>query len=122
MAVQEYLPGRPTKRLVRLVRAHLWRYGIRPRGKQWRAAWSWAHAISNSYFYPHWPSSSEISTQYVLLLLVEMKESSALRLPYRANKVIPDEVRAMLPGNPVPLLIHEPVLDGKQAGNGDVAE
>jgi hypothetical protein len=122
MAEQRDLPGWPTKRLVRLVRAHLWRYGIRPHGKQWRAAWSWAHAISNSYFYPHWPSSSEIGTQYVLLLLVEMKESCALRLPYRANKVIPDEVRAMLPRNPVPLLIHEPVLDGKKAENGDVAE
>ena len=122
MAEQRDLPGWPKKRLVKLVRAHLWRYGIRPRGRQWRAAWSWAHAISNSYFYPHWPSSSEISTQYVLLLLVEMKQNFALRLPYRANKVIPDEVRAMLPCNPVPLLIHEPVLDGKKAETGDVEE
>lgn len=51
-----------------------------------------------------------------------MKQNFALRLPYRANKVIPAEVRAMLPGNPVPLLIHEPVLDGKKAEIGDVAE
>lgn len=122
MAVQEYLPGRPTKRLVKLVRAQLWRYGIRPRGKQWRAAWSWAHAISNSYSYPHWPSSSEIGTQYVLLLLMEMKEASGLRLPYRANKVIPDEVRAMLPSNPVPLLIHEPVFAGEKTNNGNAAD
>lgn len=102
--------------------AALGKVRIRPRGKAWRAAWSWAYAIANSYFYSHWPSSSEISTQYVLLLLVEMKESSALRLPYRANKVIPDEVRAMLPGNPVRLLIHEPVLAGEKPKNGDVAE
>jgi hypothetical protein len=107
MAVQEYLPGRPSRRLVKLVRRHLWGYGIRPRGRQWRAAWSWADAVANSYYNHHWPSSTEISTQYVLLLLVEMKKCRALRLPYRANKVIPDEVRAMLPGNPVPLLIHE---------------
>lgn len=122
MAVQEYLPGRPTKRLVKLVRAHLRSFGIRPRGKQWRAAWSWAQAIANSYFHPHWPTSSEISTQYILLLLVEMKANFSLRLPYRANKVIPDEVRAMLPSNLVPLLIHEPVLDGKKAEMGDIAE
>jgi hypothetical protein len=38
-----------------------------------------------------------------------MKSSSALRLPYRAGKVIPEAVRALLPGNPMPLLIHEPV-------------
>jgi hypothetical protein len=50
------------------------------------------------------------------------KDSCALRLPYRASKVFPDEVLAMLPGNPVPLLIHETVLDGKKAENGDVAE
>jgi len=51
-----------------------------------------------------------------------MKENSALRLPYRANKVIPDEVRAMLPNIPVPLLIHESVLAGENPKNGDVAE
>ena len=112
MAAQEYLPGRPTKRLVRLVRSHLWRYGIRPAWKPWRATWSWAHAIAISYYHTHWPSASEISTQYILLLLVEMKANFSLRLPHRASRVIPDEVRAMLPGNPVPLLIHEPVLDG----------
>ena len=122
MAVQEYLPGRPTIRLVKLVRAQLFRYGIRPRGKSWRAAWSWAHAIAISYFYPHWPTSSEISTQYVLLLLMEMKEASGLRLPYRANKVIPDEVRAMLPSNPVPLLIYEPVFAGDKTTNGNAAD
>jgi len=112
MAEQRDLPGSPKKRLVKLVRAHLWRYGIRPRGQHWRAAWSWAAAIANSYFHTHWPSASEIATQYLLLLLIEMKGSYALRLPYRANKVIPDDVRALLPCNPVPLLIHEPVIKG----------
>ena len=36
MAVQEYLPGSPTKRLVKLI---LRKYGIKPRGQQWRATW-----------------------------------------------------------------------------------
>lgn len=122
MAEQRDLPGWPKKRLVKQVRAHLWHYGIRPRGRPWRAAWSWASAISNSYFRTSWPSSTEIATQYVLLLLVEMKESCAIRLPYRASKVIPDEVRAMLPCNPVPLLIQEPVLTDETPKIGQVAE
>ena len=107
MAEQRDLPGWPKKRLVKAVRSHLWRYGIRPQRTAWLAAWSWASAIANSYFHTHWPSAAEISTQYLLLLLAEMKGHRALRLPYRANQVIPDHVRAMLPANPVPLLIHE---------------
>jgi hypothetical protein len=58
----------------------------------------------------------------VLLLLVEMKANLSLRLPYRAGTVIPPDVRAMLPSNSIPMLIHEPVLDGRMAENGDVAE
>lgn len=111
MAEQRDLPGWPKKRLVKDVRRHLSHYGIRPQHTPWIAAWSWANAIANSYFHTHWPSSSEISTQYLLLLLAEMKRNHALRLPYRANKIIPDQVRAMLPGNLVPLLIHEPASD-----------
>ena len=34
MAVQEYLPGSPTKRLVKLVRMILRKYGIKPRGQR----------------------------------------------------------------------------------------
>jgi len=56
MTVPEYLAGRPTKRLVKLVRMILRNYGIKPRGQQWRATWIWAHAISISYYYPHWPT------------------------------------------------------------------
>lgn len=119
MAMQEYLPGRPTKRLVKLVRAHLRSYGIRPRGKPWSAAWSWAYAIANSYLSPQWPTSYEISTQYVLLLLVEMKANQSLRLPYRAGTVVPPDVRAMLPNNSVPMLIHEPVFTDDNAKECD---
>ena len=114
MAVPEYLPGNPKKRLVKLVRMILRKYGIKPRGQQWRATWLWAHAVSDSYFYPQWPTALEISTQYVLLLLSEIKESDGLKLPYRAGSVIPAEVRALLPSNPAPLLIHEPVINGSE--------
>ncbi len=51
MAVPEYLGGRPTKRLVKLVRMILRNYGIKPRGQQWRATWVWANAISISYYF-----------------------------------------------------------------------
>ena len=114
MAEQQDLPGWPKKRLVKDVRRHLWRYGIRPRHTPWIATWSWASAIANSYFHTSWLSASEISTQYLLLLLAEMKGNHALRLPYRAGKVIRAQVRAFLPGNPVPLFIQEPHL-GEQS-------
>jgi len=104
MAEQRDLSGWPKKRLVRDVRRHLWHYGIRPKGEAWRAAWSWASAIANSYYHTHWPMPSEIASQYVLFLLANMKESCCLKLPYRANKVIPDEVRRLLPSSPLPLL------------------
>ena len=108
MAEQRDLPGWPKKRLVKAVRSHLWRYGIRPQRTPWLAAWSWASAVAHTYFHTHWPSATEISTQYLLLLLADMKTNRALRLPYRASQVMPDPVRGMLPANPVPLLIHEP--------------
>ena len=104
MAEHRELPGWPRKRLVKQVRSHLWSYGIRPKGEAWRAAWTWAHAIAQSYYHTSWPLPSEIATQYVLLLLTEMKGNFALKLPYRADKVIPDEVRQLLPDSPVELL------------------
>lgn len=101
MAEHKELPGWPTKRLVKQVRSHLWHYGIRPRGQAWRAAWAWAGAIANSYYHTHWPLPTEIASQYVLLLLCDMRESHALKLPYRANKVVPDDVRRLLPTTPL---------------------
>lgn len=108
MTDERELPGWTKKRLVAQVRSHLWHYGIRPKGQAWRATWSWASAIANSYVYTHWPLPSEIATQYVLLLLAEMKESHMLKLPFRANKVIPDDVRRMLPTDSIPLLVEKP--------------
>ncbi len=98
MAEERSLPGWPRKKLVREVRRHLSSYGIRPtRHSLWRATWTWAEAIARSYYHTHWPMGSEIGTQYLLLLLAEMKSNSALRLPFRADKIIPQEVAALLP-------------------------
>jgi hypothetical protein len=97
MAEDRNLHGWPRKRLVKAVRSHLWGYGIRPKGEAWAATWVWAAAIANSYFHTHWPLPSEIATQYVLLLLSEMKQNHSLKLPFRANKIVPEEVRQLLP-------------------------
>jgi len=98
MAEERSLPGWPRKKLVKEVRRHLWHYGIRPtRTDIWRAVWAWADAIARSYWHTHWPLPSEIATQYILLLLAEMKSSFMLRLPYRAGEIIPAEVAALLP-------------------------
>ncbi len=98
MAEERSLPGWPKKKLVKDVRRHLWRYGIRPtRSDLWRATWAWAEKISRSYWHVHWPQAWEIGTQYMLLLLIQMKENRCLRLPYRASDHIPPEVAALLP-------------------------
>ena len=105
MAEEKSLPGWPKKKLVRDVRRHLSHYGIRPQNQFtiWQATWSWASAIANSYWHTHWPLPSEIASQYILLLLAEMQSSHQLKLPYRARKVVPPEVRAILPGPPHPV-------------------
>jgi hypothetical protein len=109
MAEERSLPGWPKKKLVREVRRHLWHYGIRPtKFTIWQATWAWADAIARSYWHKHWPLPSEIGTQYILLLLAEMKSSSMLRLPYRAQEVIPAEVAAMLPMQPLAIAENRP--------------
>ena len=98
MAEERSLPGWPKKKLVKEVRRHLWHYGIRPtKFTLWQATWSWAYQIAKSYWHTHWPMATEIATQYLLLLLCEMKESHMLRLPYRAGDHIPPEVARLLP-------------------------
>lgn len=109
MAEDLDLPGWPRKRLVKAVRSHLWRYGIRPKGDAWRATWAWASAIANSYSHIHWPLPFEIAAQYVLLLLAEMQRNHGLKLPYRAGKVVPDQVRLLLADSSLAL----PALNGK---------
>lgn len=98
MADERTLPGWPKRKLVREVRKHLSHYGIRPNQFSiWQATWAWASAIAQSYYQTHWPLPSEIATQYIVLLLAEMQKNCLLKLPYRASKVVPAEVRAMLP-------------------------
>jgi hypothetical protein len=105
MAEERTLPGWPKRKLVREVRKHLTHYGIRPNQFSiWQATWAWANAVAQSYYQTHWPLPSEIATQYIFLLLGEMQKNRLLKLPYRANKVVPAEVRALLPAGQTTLL------------------
>ena len=97
MADDRTLPGWPKKQLVKDVRRHLAHYGIRPSClNAWRTTWIWAEAIARSYWQTHWPLPSEIASQYILLLLAEMKKSHMLNLPYRADTVLPAEAAVAL--------------------------
>lgn len=91
MTQDRELPGWPAKRLVKEVRSHLWRFGIRPKrdGDAWRATWEWARGIADSYYHSRWPTATQIATQYMLLLLLEMRSSAMLRLAPRAREHAP---------------------------------
>ena len=109
MAEDWSLPGCPKKKLVREVKRHLWRYGIRPvllMTTTWKQTWTWAAQIAHSYKNPlrSWPYATEIATQYIVLLLAEMKGDFALRLPYRAMKELPEAVALKL-GATTPLAL-----------------
>lgn len=120
MAEARDLPGWPKKKLVRLVRAHLWHYGIRPQGETWRATWSWASAVARSYYYTNWPTPYEIGSQYLLLLLAQMHANHALKLPHRAHQVIPPEALRLLPASPIPLLTAREAVKHKQSDRQDL--
>lgn len=96
MAEDRWLPGWPKKRLVKDVRRHLRTYGIRPVDSVWQATWAWASAIARSYYRTLWPMPSEIAAQYVFLLLHQMRQYHNLKLPYRANDIVPEEVRQLV--------------------------
>lgn len=117
-----YLPGNPSKLLIRKVRQHLKGYGIVPRGTYasrnnlWKLAWRWAWSVAESYdtyrvLKEHerrrhrWPSPSEIGAQYLALLLAEMRDNHDLKLPFRASDHCPLEARVAL----APASTHEPL-------------
>lgn len=105
MAESRDLPGWPKKRLVRDVRRHLWSYGIRPTStKLWQETWAWANRIAKSYVYCSWPIPSEISAQYVVLLLLEMKANKNLKLPFRAMQHMSHAIRQTLGEHSLPMI------------------
>jgi hypothetical protein len=91
------LPGRPPKKLLRDVRGFLWRR-LRARPHRidecWRAAWQWAAACSersNRYLTlkrRYWPPANEIASQYLLLVLTQLRDDHQLRLPMHAGETI----------------------------------
>jgi hypothetical protein len=99
--MKEHLPGQPSAKRVREVRSYLKRWGIRPlthtwRGIDlWRATWEWAHQVGRSYWNFRWPNPKDIASQYVLLLLMHIRDD--LHLPFRAGTMIPASVKALAP-------------------------
>lgn len=104
----KYLPGHPAPKRIREVRRHLKHYGITPTLKLWRLTWEWANKVRMSYYDPRWPLPSEIGTQYVVLMLADMRDSFALRLPYRAQEQTTPAVLAALGQTPPALPERKP--------------
>jgi hypothetical protein len=106
------LPGRPRKKLVKDVRSVLWRYlRCRPQraDRTWRMAWAWAEACGRrdamwTKYSCKWPAANEIASQYLLLVLADMREMRALRLPWRAAECVPPAVVELLGGPALPRL------------------
>jgi hypothetical protein len=97
------LPGHPSAKLIALVRSILRRKGIRPPKDSalWLATWQWAYAISlrqdasmAGIVAPalrkrcRWPRGNEVASQYVLLVLTEMRAEGDLRLHSRAMQCL----------------------------------
>ena len=97
-SIDAALPGSPSRRLVNGVRGRLALFGIKPKREQWLLTWAWARNIAMSYWKPLWPSYSEIASQYMVLLLADMRAHCSLKLPYRAGKsdLVPDAIRALV--------------------------
>jgi hypothetical protein len=105
------LPGHPRKKLVRDTRGVLWRY-LRARPQRhdrcWRLAWQWAAACAshNHCLRKHaWPNGNEIASQYLLLVLSDMKQCFALRLPFHAAEALPEAVAQALGTRKMPALM-----------------
>ncbi len=102
--MDEYLPGHPPARQIREVRRALKSYGITPQFRYWRLTWQWANKVRLSYpvARPRWPRATEMGAQYMAILLADMRDNYALKLPYRAAEQIPPEVSiALVPLKPL---------------------
>ncbi len=108
------LPGNPAPSRVREVRKHLRHYGIAPCTTQrdaWRQAWEWAWAVAKrpGAYRTRWPMPAEIGTQYLVLVLAQMRDNFALRLPAAARQNMPLSVSVALSSSAggVPLALAE---------------
>lgn len=102
------LAGQPSPKLLRSVRQTLWLY-VRCRpgrdDRTWKLTWEWAYQIATRTSHYginpkakrlRWPTPAEIASQYLILALAEMRDSSMLRLPHNAGKFMPAAAAALL--------------------------
>lgn len=93
VADDKFLPC--SKRLAKTVRRHLKRFGISPVKPLWALTWKWAKQISDSYYVQRWPTSREIASQYLCLLLGHMQSEKSIKMPYRSD-LMPQAVEQIL--------------------------
>lgn len=100
--MDRHLPGLPSKSLVVKVRKALNHYGIKPQERLWRLTWEWAAdcTFRNSLFLKtkRWPSAYEIATQYLFVLIAEMRAKRDLRLPRNAGTCLTGPIREIVSG------------------------
>lgn len=100
--MDRHLPGIPSKSLVAKVRKALNQYGIKPQHRLWRLTWEWAAdcTFRNSLFLKtkRWPSAYEIATQYLFVLIAEMRAERNLRLPRNAGVCLTQSIREIVSG------------------------
>lgn len=100
--MDRHLPSFPSKSLVVKVRRALNQYGIKPQERLWRLAWEWAAdcTFRNSLFLKtkRWPSAHEIATQYLFVLIAEMRAKRNLRLPRNAGTCLTESIREIVSG------------------------
>lgn len=110
------LAGGPSNAMIRRVRSVLWAYAkCKPPkdDRNWKLTWEWASACCDrDSLFLHWktvkrrkpwPSPTEIASQYLFLVLADMRSCHALRLPFRASVAVPEGVKARLAECSVPV-------------------
>lgn len=91
-----HLHGGPSRRLVKEVRSHLWRHGMRPVDEPWQLTWAWASGIGSSYMRFRWPMPHEIATLYMILLIHRTADHRTFHVAYRARDAMPDSVKMFI--------------------------
>jgi hypothetical protein len=100
--------GGPSGTRIKEVKSYLHRWGIKPRERIWWLTWTWAASIASRQDCDllvagisrakrrrwSWPSADEIASQYVFLLLMDIRDT--LQMPRRAGEHIPPPVLAEL--------------------------
>ena len=105
-------PGGPRLSRVREVKKALRRLGVTPIEGVWADAWEWANQYAQPSAYAidrrlRWPSSENIASMYLFLLVHQLRLDPRVRLPYGAGGKLPPQIAEHLGvQRKMPLLEH----------------